>query len=98
MNGVLRINTEGLMVAAEKYQTAKEKYETVMQEIVSQIKNIEDNWNEATTGEWKTRLDSAKANLESVRQRLDLNATILKKIVQEIIKTEGNVQRASSGY
>ena len=95
MDGVLHIDSGGLANAAQRYKNAVEKYDTAMQEIISKLQKVENTWTEAADGEWKNKLDTAKSNLESVKQRLNMNATILERISSEVIARESNMR---SGY
>lgn len=97
MSGVLKIDSDALGAAAGAYETASSQYQNALNELLPKLKNVTDNWQDASSGDWQSKLTEVENNLAVVNERLKLNAKVLKAIADEVTATEGKVQTGIKG-
>ena len=97
MDGVLKIDSDELNASASAYEAAATKYQNALDQLLPKLQNVTDNWQDASSGDWQSKLTEVTTNLAVVNERLKLNAKVLKAIAAEVTATEGKVKEGIQG-
>ncbi len=94
MNGDLVISYAGLQSASTDYSSASTEFGEATKKMIDALVETENNWKDASSAEWQSKISIAKKTFEQVAAKLANNAAVLTSVNNAVSESSANVKTA----